>query len=148
MKRFASHSEEDIIAKRQNLVPTNTVKANKAASNLFRSYLEEKNMETNFEMFDVARLAETLSHFYMDDKRVFCHRFHIFIGSSTKIESSIHLDTIFEACRGIRVHVDISYGRHYHKFCSWRATISTILNNATAQHFPVTTHAADTKQKF
>jgi hypothetical protein len=31
MKRFASHSEEDIIAKRQNLVPTNTVKANKAA---------------------------------------------------------------------------------------------------------------------
>jgi hypothetical protein len=66
MKLFASHSEEDIIAKRQNLVPTNTVKANKAASNLFRSYLEEKNMETNFEMFDVARLAETLSHFYMD----------------------------------------------------------------------------------
>ena len=66
MKRFASHSEEDIIAKRQYLVPTNTVKANKAASNLFRSYLEEKNMETNFEMFDVARLAETLSHFYMD----------------------------------------------------------------------------------
>jgi hypothetical protein len=26
------------------------------------------------------------------------------------------------------------------------STISTILNNATAQHFPVTTHAADTKQ--
>ena len=66
MKWFASHSEEDIIAKRQNFVPTNTVKANKAASNLSRSYLEEKNMETNFEMFDVARLAETLSHFYMN----------------------------------------------------------------------------------
>ena len=39
-----------------------------------------------------------------------------------------------------------SYGRHYHKFCSWRATISTIPNNATAQYFPVATHAADTKQ--
>ena len=39
-----------------------------------------------------------------------------------------------------------SYGRHYHKFCSWRATISTILNNATTQYFPVATHAADTKQ--
>ena len=39
-----------------------------------------------------------------------------------------------------------SYGRHYHKFCSWRATISTILNNATAQYFPVATHATDTKQ--
>jgi hypothetical protein len=64
MKRFASHSEEDIIAKRQNLFPTNTVKANKAASNLFRSYLKEKNMETNFEMFDVARLAETLPFLY------------------------------------------------------------------------------------
>jgi hypothetical protein len=36
------------------------MKANKAASNLFRSYLEEKNTETNFEMFDVARLAEIL----------------------------------------------------------------------------------------
>jgi hypothetical protein len=28
----------------------------------------------------------------------------------------------------------------------WRATISTILNNAPAQYFPVATHAADTKQ--
>ena len=37
-----------------------------------------------------------------------------------------------------------SHGRHDHKFCSWRATISTILNNATAQYFPVATHAADT----
>ena len=33
-----------------------------------------------------------------------------------------------------------------HKFCSWRATISTILNNATAQYFPVATYVADTKQ--
>jgi hypothetical protein len=31
-------------------------------------------------------------------------------------------------------------------FCLWRATISTILNNATAQYFPVATHAANTKQ--
>jgi hypothetical protein len=28
----------------------------------------------------------------------------------------------------------------------WRATISTILNNATAQYFPVATHATDIKQ--
>ena len=39
-----------------------------------------------------------------------------------------------------------SYGRHYHKFSSWRANISTILNNATAQYFPVATHADDIKQ--
>jgi hypothetical protein len=63
MKRFASHSEEDIIAKRQNLVPTNTVKANKAASNLFRSYLEEKNMETNFEMRFISTLFDLGSSF-------------------------------------------------------------------------------------
>ena len=29
-----------------------------------------------------------------------------------------------------------SYGRRYHKFCSWRATISTILNNANVP-FPI-----------
>ena len=29
---------------------------------------------------------------------------------------------------------------------TWRATISTILHNATAQYFPVATHTADTKQ--
>jgi hypothetical protein len=28
--------------------------------------LKEKDMETNFEMFDVARLAETLPHVYVD----------------------------------------------------------------------------------
>ena len=58
MKRFPSHSEENIIAKIQNLFPTNTVKANKAVVNLFRSSLKEKHMETNFEMFDIAKLAE------------------------------------------------------------------------------------------
>ena len=66
MKWFASHSEEDIIAKRQNVVPTNPLKAKKAAATLLRSYLKEKNIETNIAMFDVARLAETLPHFYMD----------------------------------------------------------------------------------
>ena len=65
MKQFASHSEEDITDKRQNIVHK-TIISNKAASNLLRSYLKEKDMETNFEMFDVARLAETLPHFYVD----------------------------------------------------------------------------------
>ena len=41
MKWFASHSEEDIIAKQHNVVASNTLKANKAAANLFRSYLKE-----------------------------------------------------------------------------------------------------------
>ena len=63
---MASHSEEDITAKRQNIVHINTIILNKAATTLLKSYLKEKDMETNFEMFDVARLAETLPHFYMN----------------------------------------------------------------------------------
>jgi phosphoribosylaminoimidazole-succinocarboxamide synthase len=66
MKQFASHSEEDIPVKRQNIVHINTIISNKAATNLLKSYLKEKDMETNFEMFDVARLAETLPHFYVN----------------------------------------------------------------------------------
>jgi hypothetical protein len=58
MKQFASNSEEGITAKRQNIVHINTIISNKAAANLLRSYLKEKDMETNFEMFDVARQAE------------------------------------------------------------------------------------------
>jgi hypothetical protein len=42
MKRFGSHTEEYIIAKRQNVVPKNTAKANKAGANLLRAYLTEK----------------------------------------------------------------------------------------------------------
>ena len=65
-KGFASHSEEDITGKRQNIVPINTNKASKAATNLWRSYLKEKDMETSFDMFDVTKLAERLPHFYVD----------------------------------------------------------------------------------
>jgi hypothetical protein len=60
MKRFASHTEEEINAKRQNVVPKNTAKANKAGTNLLRAYLTEKNMESNFESFSAIRMAETL----------------------------------------------------------------------------------------
>ena len=66
MKQIASHLEEDITAKRQNIVHINTIISNKAAANTLRSYLKETDMETNFEMFDVARLAESLPHFYVD----------------------------------------------------------------------------------
>ena len=66
MKQFASHSEEDISAKRQNMVHMNTIISSKAAANVLRSYLKEKDMETNFNMFDVTSLAETLPHCYVD----------------------------------------------------------------------------------
>jgi hypothetical protein len=43
MKQFASHTEEDITAKRQNSVHINTIISNK----ILISYLKEKYMETN-----------------------------------------------------------------------------------------------------
>jgi hypothetical protein len=45
--RFGSHTEEYIIAKRQNVVPKNTAKANKAGANLLRAYLTEKIWKVN-----------------------------------------------------------------------------------------------------
>ena len=66
MKRFASHTEDEIVNKRQNVIPQNTVKANKAAAKLLRNYLLEKNLDSDFESFDVGRLAEILTHFYLD----------------------------------------------------------------------------------
>jgi phosphoribosylaminoimidazole-succinocarboxamide synthase len=66
MKQIASHLEGEITAKRQNVVHINTIISNKPAANLLRSYLKETDMETNFEMFDIARLTESLPHCYVD----------------------------------------------------------------------------------
>ncbi|XP_067678843.1 uncharacterized protein [Haliotis asinina] len=68
-KRFASCSDEDIV--RRNLentriVPVNTEKRNKNAAALLRQYLLEKQEDTRFESFDPYRLAEVLSHFYVN----------------------------------------------------------------------------------
>ena len=71
MKQCASHSEEDSTAKRQNILHINTIIFNKATANVLRSYLKEKDMQTNFEMFDVARLAEALPHFYVQKVEIF-----------------------------------------------------------------------------
>ena len=45
-KQIASHLEEVITAERQNIVHINTSISNKAAANLLRSYLKEKEMDT------------------------------------------------------------------------------------------------------
>ena len=60
-KRFASHTESEINHKKANLVPKNTSKANARAARLFKSYLTDKNEESEFELFDIHRLAQTLS---------------------------------------------------------------------------------------
>ena len=59
-KRFASHTESEINHKKANLVPKNTSKANARAARLFKSYLTDKNEESEFELFDIHRLAQTL----------------------------------------------------------------------------------------
>ena len=56
-KRFASHTESEINHKKANLVPKNTSKANARAGRLFKSYLTDKNEESEFELFDINRLA-------------------------------------------------------------------------------------------
>jgi len=57
--------------------PTNTVKANKAAANLLSSYLKEKHMETNFEMFDVATLAENSPILSLQSHNINKHKINV-----------------------------------------------------------------------
>ena len=65
-KRFASHTTDEINAKKANLVPKNTSKANARAARLLKTYLEDKNQDKDFEFFSIHRLAETLCSFYLD----------------------------------------------------------------------------------
>lgn len=55
-KRFATHSEEEIIEKRAKTIPSATVRANNQAANIFREYLQEKQQPVDFENFDVFQL--------------------------------------------------------------------------------------------
>ncbi|KAJ8321176.1 hypothetical protein KUTeg_001301 [Tegillarca granosa] len=68
-KRFASHTDDEIIKKRAKNIPDNTQKANKKAANILRAYLQEKQQEDDFENFDVLKLNEVLSHFYLDARK-------------------------------------------------------------------------------
>ena len=56
-KIFAFHMESEINHKKANLVPKNMSKANAWAARLFKSYLTDKNEESEFELFDINRLA-------------------------------------------------------------------------------------------
>ncbi|XP_046584546.1 uncharacterized protein LOC124291570 [Haliotis rubra] len=68
-KRFASHSDEEILRRnfeKTTVVPVNTKKGNNNAAALLREYLREKEEDARFESFDSHRLAEVLCHFYVD----------------------------------------------------------------------------------
>lgn len=64
--RFASHTHNEINAKKAKLVPSNTNKSNQSAAKTFREYLCEKNQDPNFDFYSKERLDETLGHFYLD----------------------------------------------------------------------------------
>lgn len=70
VKRFASHSENEILEKRSNVVPKNTSKANKKCANMLREYLREKNDDVNFEEFTLEKINDVLEHFYLDARKV------------------------------------------------------------------------------
>jgi hypothetical protein len=50
LKRFASHTEDEIIKKRLTNVPVNTERNNKKAASLLREYLTETEQSSNFEV--------------------------------------------------------------------------------------------------
>ncbi|KAK3088834.1 hypothetical protein FSP39_024307 [Pinctada imbricata] len=64
--RFASRTEKEMSDIRTKLSSKNTIKSNRRAAGILRSYLIEKHQPSNFEDFDTFRLNEILSHFYMD----------------------------------------------------------------------------------
>ncbi|CAC5399004.1 KCTD1_15 [Mytilus coruscus] len=68
-KRFASHTENEILDKRSKNIASSTEKANKRAGNLLREYLSEKNEDTHFEQYSPSRLNDVLKHFYLDARK-------------------------------------------------------------------------------
>lgn len=59
-KRFASHTEYEILDKRSKCVPSTTEKANKRAANLLQEYLRENNNDEQFELFNQEKLNDVL----------------------------------------------------------------------------------------
>ena len=69
MNRFASTTPEELANIRRNVDAKNTQLANKRAAKTFRDYLEEKNLETDFENFDKEMLNDKLISFYVDTRK-------------------------------------------------------------------------------
>lgn len=67
-KRFACHTEAEILVKRANVVPKNTAKSNKKSANMLRAYLTEKEEDPQFENYSPSELNVVLSSFYLDTR--------------------------------------------------------------------------------
>ena len=55
-KRFASHTDNEILQKMLKSIPTTTERANKRAANLLQQYLAATSDDTQFELFSTERL--------------------------------------------------------------------------------------------
>jgi hypothetical protein len=69
LKRFASHTEDEIIKKRLTNVPVNTEKNNKKAAILLREYLTETEQSSNFEALSAQQLNDVRKHFYLSARK-------------------------------------------------------------------------------
>ena len=71
MGRLAYLSNKEVDEKHAKLTPRGTLRANKKAARVFRSYLIEKGLpNTNFEEYTEADLAEHLGSFYINARMV------------------------------------------------------------------------------
>jgi hypothetical protein len=67
LKRFASHTKDEIIKKRLTNVPVNTERNNKKAASLLREYLTETEQSSNFEALSAQQLNDVL--FYLSARK-------------------------------------------------------------------------------
>ena len=81
-KRFAQTSEDEIQRKQLKINAENTIRANKKCA---REYLKENKQNSEFETFDRVRLNETLSHLYVDIRKLDGQRY-----KATSLESIRH----------------------------------------------------------
>lgn len=67
--RFGNASTEEIDEKKKNASAKRTLQGNKMASGVFREYLLEKGIDSNFEEFDEHVLDDKLARFYIDARK-------------------------------------------------------------------------------
>ena len=65
-KRFATLTEDEIVAKKKDLTPKATQSATNVGVRLFREYLIEKELSEVFEAFSKAELDKNLGSFYLE----------------------------------------------------------------------------------
>lgn len=134
-KRFAHHSESEIMAKRMLIVPENTKKANEKAAKTFRLYLSEMEMPTNFEEFEATRLNEILSTFYFDVRTVTGEQYKA--SSLENLRAS--LNRYLRSVPHSRLDIDITKDDRFREAnVSYKSAIKELkaLGKGSVEHYP------------